>query len=111
MFTVSMAVGSIELAQRGVLVTRLSAAEDVANTTVLCADKTGTLTTNRLSVTGVLPEAGFTDNDVVRHGALASNEANQDPVDLAFLDAGQRFFPRTNFLLSKVCRLTTTSSA
>jgi len=111
MFTVSMAVGSIELAQRGVLVTRLSAAEDVANMTVLCADKTGTLTTNRLSVTGVLPEAGFTDNDVVRHGALASNEANQDPVDLAFLDAGQRFFPRTNFLLSKVCRLTTTSSA
>jgi len=89
MFTVSMAVGSIELAQRGVLVTRLSAAEDVANTTVLCADKTGTLTTNRLSVTGVLPEAGFTDNDVVRHGALASNEANQDPVDLAFLDAAR----------------------
>ena len=47
MFTVSMAIGSIELARRGVLVTRLSAAEDAANVDILCADKTGTLTMNR----------------------------------------------------------------
>ena len=87
MFTVSMAVGSIELARRGVLVTRLSAAEDAANMDVLCADKTGTLTLNRLALTGVLPEPGFTDDDVIRNGALASNEADQDPIDLAFLRA------------------------
>lgn len=91
MFTVSMAIGSIELARRGVLVTRLSAAEDAANMDVLCADKTGTLTANRLSLTGVLPQAGFTENDVIRDGALASNEADQDPIDLAFLRAaGER---------------------
>jgi magnesium-transporting ATPase (P-type) len=42
MFTVSMAVGSKELAKRGVLVTRLSAAEDAATMDVLCVDKTGT---------------------------------------------------------------------
>jgi H+-transporting ATPase len=90
MFTVSMAVGSIELARRGVLVTRLSAAEDVANMDVLCADKTGTLTTNRLAVIGALPEASFNENDVVRDGALASNEADQDPIDLAFLDAARK---------------------
>ncbi len=91
MFTVSMAVGSIELARHGVLVTRLSAAEDAANMDVLCADKTGTLTMNRLSLTGVLPEPGFTEDDVVRNGALASNEADQDPIDLAFLHAaGER---------------------
>lgn len=41
MFTVSMAVGSKELAKRGVLVTRLSAAEDAATMDVLCVDKTG----------------------------------------------------------------------
>ena len=87
MFTVSMAIGSIELARRGVLVTRLSAAEDAANMDVLCADKTGTLTMNRLSLTGVLPEPGFTEDDVVRNGALASNEADQDPIDVAFLRA------------------------
>jgi H+-transporting ATPase len=91
MFTVSMAVGSMELARRGVLVTRLSAAEDAANMDVLCADKTGTLTANRLSLAGVLPSPGFTDADVVRIGALASNEADQDPIDLAFIRAaGER---------------------
>jgi len=89
MFTVSMAIGSIELARRGVLVTRLSAAEDAANMDILCADKTGTLTMNRLSLAGTLPQPGFTEDDVVRDGALASNESNQDPIDLAFLRAGQ----------------------
>src|SRR5262249_2495628 len=39
MFTVSMALGSVELARRGVLITRLSASEDAANMNVLCADK------------------------------------------------------------------------
>ena len=47
MFTVSMAFGSKELAKRGVLVTRLSAAEDAATMDVLCVDKTGTITMNQ----------------------------------------------------------------
>ncbi len=85
MFTVSMAVGARELARRGVLVTRLSAAEDAANMDVVCADKTGTLTMNRLSFMGALPQPGFTAEDVLRVGALASQEADQDPIDLAFL--------------------------
>ena len=51
MFTVSMAFGSKELAKRGVLVTRLSAAEDAATMDVLCVDKTGTITMNQLAVT------------------------------------------------------------
>jgi H+-transporting ATPase len=89
MFTVSMAVSSIDLARRGVLVTRLNAAEDAANMDVLCADKTGTLTANRLSLVGVLPSSGFTEDDVVRIGALASNEADQDPIDLAFVRAAR----------------------
>jgi plasma-membrane proton-efflux P-type ATPase len=85
MFTVSMAVGSLELAHRGVLVTRLSAAEDAANMNVLCADKTGTLTPNHLALVGTLPQPGFTEDDVLRNGADASNEADRDPIDLAFL--------------------------
>jgi len=85
MFTVSMAVGSVELARHGVLVTRLSAAEDAANMDVLCADKTGTLTMNRLSLAGALPQPDFTEDDVVCDGAAASNEADQDAIDLAFL--------------------------
>lgn len=87
MFTVSMAVGSVELARKGVLITRLNAAEDAANMDVLCADKTGTLTLNRLTLVSTLPRPGFTQDDVVRAGALASNEADQDAIDLAFLRA------------------------
>jgi plasma-membrane proton-efflux P-type ATPase len=89
MFTVSMAVGSKELAKRGVLVTRLSAAEDAATMDVLCVDKTGTITMNRLTVTGVVPLEHATEADVLFAGSLASQEANQDPIDLAFLAAAK----------------------
>ncbi len=89
MFTVSMAFGSKELAKRGVLVTRLSAAEDAATMDVLCADKTGTITMNELAVTGVIPLERATEADVLSAGALASQEANQDPIDLAFLAAAK----------------------
>ncbi|HLY75992.1 MAG TPA: plasma-membrane proton-efflux P-type ATPase [Planctomycetota bacterium] len=85
MFTVSMAVGAMELAKRGVLVTRLSAAEDAATMDVLCLDKTGTITLNHLSVSSVEPRGIFTNEDALLYGALASQEANQDPLDLAFL--------------------------
>jgi H+-transporting ATPase len=89
MFTVSMAVGSKELAKRGVLVTRLSAAENAATMDVLCVDKTGTITMNQLAVTGVITLEHATEADVLFAGALASQEANQDPIDLAFLAAAK----------------------
>ncbi len=89
MFTVSMAIGSGELAKRGVLVTRLSASEDAATMDVLCVDKTGTITLNQLAVTDVVPQEHATEADVLFAGALASQEANQDPIDLAFLAAAR----------------------
>jgi len=89
MFTVSMAVGSAELAKVGVLVTRLSAAEDAATMDVLCVDKTGTITMNQLAVTGLIPLGQSKEPDVLFAGALASQEANQDPIDLAFLAAAR----------------------
>jgi plasma-membrane proton-efflux P-type ATPase len=89
MFTVSMAVGAKELAKRGVLVTRLSAAEDAATMDVLCVDKTGTITMNQLAVTGVIPLAQATESSVLFAAALASQAANQDPIDLALLAAAK----------------------
>jgi plasma-membrane proton-efflux P-type ATPase len=89
MFTVSMALGSKDLAKRGVLVTRLSAAEDAATMDMLCVDKTGTITMNQLAVTSVIPLEHATESDVLFAGALASQEANQDPIDLAFLAAAK----------------------
>lgn len=85
MFTISMAIGSMELVKRGVLVTRLSASEDAATMNTLCLDKTGTITMNKLSVTGVIPMEGFSEEQVLLYGALASQEANHDPIDLAFI--------------------------
>jgi len=87
MFTLNMALGASTLAKEGVLVTRLGASEDAAAMDVLCVDKTGTLTQNKLFVEKEFPAKGYTTDDVIRLGALASNESNQDPIDLAFLAA------------------------
>ena len=89
MFTVTMALGSQELVKKGVLVTRLSASEDAALMDVLCVDKTGTLTMNMLKIVDVVEINGNTKDDVVLFGALASQKANQDPIDIAFLVAAQ----------------------
>jgi H+-transporting ATPase len=89
MCTVSLAVGSKELGKLGVLVTRFSAAEDAATMDVLCADKTGTITMNQLAVTSVIPLEKATEAEVLIAGALASEDANQDPLDLAFLAAAK----------------------
>ena len=50
-FTLASALGARALAKRGVLPTRLSAVDEAATMTVLCSDKTGTLTQNALTVT------------------------------------------------------------
>ena len=89
MLTVSTAVGARELSASGVLVTRLSATEDAAAMDVLCVDKTGTITANRLAVARVIPLSGFTEEDVLRHAAYASEAANQDSIDLAILAAAR----------------------
>ena len=89
MLTVSMAVGARELSASGVLVTRLSATEDAAAMDVLCVDKTGTITANHLAVARVIPLPGFSEGDVLRHAAYASEAANQDPIDLAILAAAR----------------------
>jgi H+-transporting ATPase len=89
MFTISLAVGSKELASQGVLVTRLSATEDAATMDVLCVDKTGTITMNQLAVVEVVPLGQASESDVLIAGALASEDADQDPIDLAFLAAAK----------------------
>ena len=119
MLTLNMVLGASVLAKKGVLVTRLSASEDAAVMDVLCVDKTGTMTMNKLSVEEEFPVNGFGKNDVILYGALASNEADQDPIDLAFLAAAKEahisldgysqtefvpFDPQTRMTESKVQR-------
>lgn len=88
-YTLATALGALELARRGVLVTRLSAIEEAAAMDVLASDKTGTITQNRLVLMALHPYARHTDDDLLRLAALACDDATQDPIDLAILDAGR----------------------
>jgi plasma-membrane proton-efflux P-type ATPase len=90
MFTVSTAIGARDLGKKGVLVTRLSAAEDAATMQVLCVDKTGTLTLNQLVVEGLYPEENVTAEDLLLCAALSSNTSNRDSIDTAILDRAQK---------------------
>jgi H+-transporting ATPase len=90
MFTVSMALGAMELSKKGVLITRLNATEDAATMDVLCVDKTGTITRNELSIVKILAYNEFSEKDVAFYGALASHEANHDPIDHAFIEVVKR---------------------
>ena len=86
-FTLASAVGARALARQGVLPTRLSAVDEAASIDVLCADKTGTLTRNQLSVASVHPLPGFDESQVLTMAALASSDGGQDPVDAAIRSA------------------------
>jgi H+-transporting ATPase len=80
-FTLAAALGAQALAKRGILPTRLSAVDEAASMVVLCADKTGTLTQNALTVTTVQAMPGFDEAHVLALASLASSDGGGDPVD------------------------------
>ena len=84
-FTLATALASMELANRGILVTHLSAIEDIASMEELCSDKTGTLTANTLSLSAFKPLEPFGENELFAYAAAASDESTQDPIDLSIL--------------------------
>jgi H+-transporting ATPase len=86
-FTLAAAVGARSLARVGVLPTRLSAVDEAASIDVLCADKTGTLTRNELTVTAIHHAPGFNDARVLGLAALAASDGGEDPVDAAIRSA------------------------
>ena len=86
-FTLASAFGARTLARQGVLPTRLSAVDEAASMDILCADKTGTLTRNALTVATIRPMPGFEAARVLALATLASSEGGQDPVDAAIRTA------------------------
>lgn len=90
MFTISMASGSKELAENGLLVSRLSATEDAATLTTLCIDKTGTITKNELSLQQTIATDKYKADDVILYGTMASVKANEDAIDLAFIENAEK---------------------
>ncbi|MCE0498682.1 MAG: plasma-membrane proton-efflux P-type ATPase [Methylacidiphilales bacterium] len=83
--SVTMAVGARLLAKKQAVVSKLVAIEELAGVDILCADKTGTLTQNKLSLGDPFCVNGITSDQVVLAGALASRSDNNDTIDLAVI--------------------------
>jgi H+-transporting ATPase len=83
--SVTMAVGARLLAKKQAIVSKLVAIEELAGVDVLCADKTGTLTQNKLTLGDPFSVNGIPADQVILDGALASRADNNDTIDLAVL--------------------------
>ncbi len=87
--SVTMAVGAAALARKKAIVSKLAAIEEMAGMDVLCSDKTGTMTQNRLTLAEPAPFSGYSKEAVILLGALASREEDQDPIDIAILNSAK----------------------
>src|SRR5436305_12413039 len=83
--SVTMALGARLLAKRKAIVSRLEAIEELAGIDVLCSDKTGTLTENKLTLGQAQPRPGTDPDTLILMASLASRAADDDPIDLAIL--------------------------
>ena len=108
--TIFLAMGAWRISRQRVLTRRMPAIETLGSATVLCVDKTGTLTMNRMSVQmlfsggqswnvsdnrNAIPE-GF--HEAIEYSILASSRDPFDPMERAFLDLGQEFLQSTEHL-------------
>jgi len=83
--SVTMAVGARLLARQQAIVSKLVAIEELAGVDILCADKTGTLTQNKLTLGDPYSVDGITAAEVILNAALASRADDDDTIDLAVL--------------------------
>lgn len=87
--SVTMAVGARLLAKKQAIVSKLVAIEELAGVDMLCADKTGTLTQNKLTLGDPFSANDIPAYEVILNGALASRSDNNDTIDLAVLSGLQ----------------------
>jgi len=100
--TTTMAVGAAYLAKKDAIVQKLSAIESLAGVEILCSDKTGTLTKNKLSLAEPYCVAGVEPEDLMLTACLAASRKKKgiDAIDKAFLKA-LKYYPRAKSVLTK----------
>ncbi len=80
-YTLSTALGAVELSRQNILATKLSAIEESAAMSVLCSDKTGTLTENKVALEDVVPVGGVSREELLKYAVMASDASSQDALD------------------------------
>ncbi|MCX6168420.1 MAG: plasma-membrane proton-efflux P-type ATPase [Ignavibacteriales bacterium] len=88
--TIVQSVGATELAKKGALVTKLDSVEDAASIDIICFDKTGTITQNKLSVVDSISFSGNKKEDVLRIASLTSQSEGMDLIDLAIIEYAKK---------------------
>ncbi len=86
-FSITMALGALDLSKEKAIVSRLSAIEEMAGVDILCSDKTGTLTKNQLSLGDPILFAATDPQDCILAAALASRSEDRDAIDTAVINA------------------------
>jgi H+-transporting ATPase len=85
--SVTMALGALALSRMKAIVSRLEAIEEMAGVDILCTDKTGTLTQNKLTLGDPVRFEAPDNADILLCAALASKEENRDAIDNAVIEA------------------------
>ncbi|KAI8093722.1 E1-E2 ATPase-domain-containing protein [Halteromyces radiatus] len=87
--SVTLAIGAKQLAEHKAIVTRITAIEEMAAVTILCSDKTGTLTLNKLIVDKptIKSYAEFDGDEIIKFSAFASRTENQDAIDFCIVNS------------------------
>lgn len=88
--SVTMAVGALKLSRKKAIISKLVAVEEMAGMDILCSDKTGTITQNKLGVKGLYPLEGFSEDDILLYGSLSSKAENNDALDNAVLEMAEK---------------------
>ena len=81
--TFFLAAGVVHLARRRALVRHAMAVENIGRVSIICTDKTGTITEGRLSLSSIIPAPGMDEGDLLRTASMAAQSGTHDPLDAA----------------------------
>jgi len=107
--TVFMALGAWRMSRKRVLTRKPNAIESLGSATVLCSDKTGTLTQNKMTVSSLYNKEGFIDilnkdgfpedfHQIIEYGILSSQTKPNDPMEKAIIKLGEKYLKGTEHM-------------